>query len=84
MLKTDPKSNETLFIQYDHIKITWVQNIIMLKIKILKIQMNFRLHGSCGTDLGRWIAEVTDNIHAIGVVKPVYERPTFPVTATAG
>ena len=45
--------------------------------------MYIRLYGSCGTDLGRSIAEVTDNIHAIGVVKPVYERSTFPLTATA-
>ena len=44
--------------------------------------MHIRLHGSYGTDLGRSIAEVTDNIHAIGVVKPVYERSTFPLTAT--
>ena len=26
--------------------------------------MHIRLYGSCGTDLGRSIAEVTDNIHA--------------------
>ena len=55
----------------------------MLKIKILKIEMYIRLYGSCGTDLGRSIAEVTDNIHAIGMVKPVYERSTFPLTTTA-
>ena len=41
------------------------------------------LQGSCGTDLGRSIAEVTDSIHAIDVVKPVYERSTFPLIATA-
>ena len=45
--------------------------------------MHIRLHGSCGTDLGRSIAEVTDNIYAIGVGKPVYERSTFPLTTTA-
>ena len=32
--------------------------------------MHIRLHSSCGADLGRSIALVTDNIHAIGVVKP--------------
>ena len=69
------------FIQSDLIKITWGRNL--LKIEILKIEMYIRLYGSCGTDLGRSIAEVTDNIHAIGVVKPVYERSTFPLTATA-
>ena len=51
--------------------------------QILEIEMHIRLYGRCGTDLGRSIAEVTDNIHAIGVVKPVYERSTFPLTATA-
>ena len=45
--------------------------------------MHIRLYGSCGTDLGWSTAEVTDNIHAIGVVKPVYERSTFPLTTTA-
>ena len=45
--------------------------------------MRIQLYGSCGTDLGRSIAEVTDNIHAIGVVKPVDERSTFPLTATS-
>ena len=45
--------------------------------------MYIRLHGSCGTDLGRSIAEVTDNFRAIGVVKTVYERSTFPLTAAA-
>ena len=42
--------------------------------------MHIRLYGNCGTDLGRSIAEVTDKIHEIGVVKPVYERSTFPLT----
>ena len=42
----------------------------MLKIEELKLEMHIRLYGSCSTDLGRSIAEVTDNIHAIGVVKP--------------
>ena len=51
--------------------------------QILKIEMYIRLYGSCGTDLGRSISEVTDNIHAIDVVKPVYERSTFPLAATA-
>ena len=55
----------------------------MLKIYILKTEMHIRLYGSCGTDLGPSIAEVTDNIRAIGVVKPIYERSTFPLTATA-
>ena len=50
---------------------------------MLKKEMHIRLHGSCVTDLGRSIAEVTDNIHAIGVVKPVYERSTFPLATTA-
>ena len=44
--------------------------------------MHIRLYNSCGTDFGRSIAEVADNIQAIGVVKPVYERSTFPLTAT--
>ena len=47
----------------------------------MKIEMHIRLHGS--TDLGRSIAEITDNIHAIGVVKPVYRYPTFPLTTEA-
>ena len=45
--------------------------------------MHIRLYDNCGYDLGRSIAEVTDSIHAIGVVKPVYELSTFPLTATA-
>ena len=45
--------------------------------------MHIRLHSSCGADLGRSIAVVTNNIQAIGVVEPVYERSTFPLTATA-
>ena len=48
----------------------------MLNIWILKIEMHIRLYDSCGTGLGGSIAEVTDNIHAIGVVKPVYEHST--------
>ena len=40
-------------------------------------------YGSCGTDLGRSIAEITDNFHAIDVVTPVYEHSTFPLSATA-
>ena len=35
--------------------------------------MHIRLYGSCGIDLGRSIAEVIDNIHAIGVVKMVQD-----------
>ena len=50
---------------------------------MFKIKMHIRLHGSCGTDLGRSIAEVTDNIHTIDVVKPVYGYPTFQLTAKA-
>ena len=46
-------------------------------------RMPIWLYGSCGSDLGQSIAEVTDNIHAIGMVKPVYERSIFPLTATA-
>ena len=42
-----------------------------------------RSHSSCGIDLGRSIKMATDNIHSIGVVKPVYMIPTFPLTATA-
>ena len=34
--------------------------------------MYIRLYGSCGAKLGLSIVEVTDNIHAIGVIKPVY------------
>ena len=45
--------------------------------------MYIRFYNSCGTDLGRSISEVTDNIQAIGVVKPVYVRTTFQLTATA-
>ena len=37
----------------------------------MKIEIYIRLHDSCGTDFGRSIAEVTDNIHEIGVVKPI-------------
>ena len=40
--------------------------------------MHIRLYGSCGTDSGRSIAEVTDNIHTIGVVKPFYGVPNLP------
>ena len=47
------------------------------------VKMHIRLYGSCGNELGRSIAEVTDNILAIGVVKPVYKRSSFPLTATA-
>ena len=39
------------------------------------------LHSSSGTHLGRSIEKATDNIHSIGVVKPVYRIPTFPLTA---
>ena len=60
-----------------------LNSIYFENLHIKKIEMHIRLHGSCGTDLGRSIAEVTDTIHAIGVVKPVYERSTFPLTATA-
>ena len=56
----------------------------MLKILIFKVEMHIRLHGSYDTDLGRSIAEETDTINAIGVVKPVNVRTTFPLTATAG
>ena len=45
--------------------------------------MLIQLYDSCGTDLGRSIAEVTDNLQAIGVVKPVYGYPTFPLTTKA-
>ena len=38
---------------------------------------NAHSYGTCGADLGQLSAEVTDNIHAIGVVKPVYRYPTF-------
>ena len=43
--------------------------------------MHIRLYGRCGTDFGRSIAEETDNIHAMGMVEPVYERSTFRLTA---
>ena len=42
--------------------------------------MYIRLYDCCGTDLGRSIAEITDNIHAIGVVKTglqVLNLPTY-------
>ena len=55
----------------------------MLKVLELKTEMHIRLQDSCCTDLGRSIAEVTDNIHAIGGVKPVYVRITLPLTTTA-
>ena len=42
-----------------------------------------RLYSSCDTDLRRSIAEVIDNIHAIGVVKHVNGYPTFQLTAKA-
>ena len=42
-----------------------------------------RLHSSCGTALGRSIKMATENIHSIGVDKPVYGIPTFPLTAKA-
>ena len=42
-----------------------------------------RLHSIYGTDIGRSIKMATDNIHSIGVVKPVYGIPNFPLTATA-
>ena len=42
-----------------------------------------RLHGCCGTDLGRSIEMATDNIYSIDVVKPVNGIPTFPLTAKA-
>ena len=45
--------------------------------------MYIGLYSSCGTGCERSFAEVTDNIDAIGVVKPVYERLPFPLTATA-
>ena len=48
-----------------------------MEILVWKIEMHIRLHSSCGADLRRSIA------YAIGVVKPVYERSTFPPTATA-
>ena len=40
--------------------------------------MHIRLYDSCGTDLGRSIAEVTDNIHAISVVKTGLRVPNLP------
>ena len=45
--------------------------------------MHIRLHSGCGTDLGRSIAVVTYNVHAICVVKPVYGYRTFPLTVKA-
>ena len=42
--------------------------------------MHIRLHSSRGTDLERPIAVATDNIHAIGVVTPIYGYPTFLLT----
>ena len=46
-------------------------------------QCSVRLRSSCGTDLGRSIEMETDSINSIGVVKPVYGIPTFPLTAKA-
>ena len=68
------------FIQSDHKKklsSKYVENLIIEK------EMHNQLYGNCGTDLGRSIAEVTDNIHAIAVVKLVNERSTSPLTAIA-
>ena len=45
--------------------------------------MQIRLHNSCGINRGQSTVVVTDNIHTIGVVKPVYGCPTFQLTAKA-
>ena len=50
-------------------------NSLMLNLNIME-HCIVRLHSSCGTDLGRSTEVVTDNIHSIGVVKPVYGIPT--------
>ena len=39
--------------------------------------MHIWLYGSCDTDLGRSIEEVTDNTDAIGLVKPVISKRKF-------
>ena len=79
MLKANQESNETLLYNQTISKSS-SKNV---KNYALKIQMHIRLYGSCGTYLGRSIAEVTDNIHAISVAKPVCQRSNFPLTATA-
>ena len=48
----------------------------MLTRWILQIEVHIRLYGSCGTDLGRSITEVTDNIHAIGVNRFTGTQPS--------
>ena len=40
-----------------------------------------RIHISCGNDLGWSIKMATDNVHSIGMVKPVYGIQTFQVNA---
>ena len=54
----------------------------MFDLSILE-HWSVRLNSSCGTDLGRSIKMATDNIHSIGVVKPVYGIQTFPLTTKA-
>ena len=55
----------------------------MFNVSILEHWM-VRLQSDYGTDLWRSIKMATDNIHLIGVVKPVNGIPTFPLTAKAG
>ena len=55
----------------------------LMRILILKIYMHIRLHSICETDIVRSISVLTDNIHPIGVVKPVYGYTTFPFTTKA-
>ena len=49
----------------------------------IKKKLHIQLYGSCGNDLGRLIAEVTDKFYVIGVVEPFYERSTFQLNVTA-
>ena len=47
-----------------------MQNTLILNLKrilILKIYMQIRFQGDCGTDLGWSIAVVTDNIRSLSI-----------------
>ena len=58
------------------------KNLLLFDLNFVEYR-SVRFHSRCGTDLGRSIKMVTDNIHSIGVVKPLYGIPTFPLTAKA-
>ena len=65
-------------------KLPYIKNTLSIKFEANfdEINMYIRFHNSCDTDLGRSIAVVIDNIHAIDVVKPVHGYQTFLLTAT--